>query len=68
MKHFTAVILRSANGYIARCMQLGIACLGNTPEEAQAGLQEAIEVYVRSARSGERSWNWYPDADSREWN
>lgn len=37
MRHFIAVIQRVKTSYIARCMELGIAGQGDTPEEAREG-------------------------------
>ncbi len=54
MKEFTVVISKREKCYIARCMELGIACQGETEEEAKAGLIEAVEAYLESFKSQAR--------------
>ena len=66
IKHYVVVIQRVNTSYLARCMELGIASQGDTPEEAQEGLREAIELYAAGMRRTELSWGPYPDADSRD--
>jgi len=51
MKEFTVVISKRDKCYIARCMELGIACQGETEEEAKAGLVEAVEAYLESYKN-----------------
>jgi predicted RNase H-like HicB family nuclease len=51
MKEFTVVINKRDSSYIARCMELGIACQGETEEEAKAGLIEAVEAYMESYKN-----------------
>ncbi|MDD5224125.1 MAG: type II toxin-antitoxin system HicB family antitoxin [bacterium] len=48
MKEFNVVVIKRDRCYIARCMELGIACQGETEEEAKAGLIEAVEAYLES--------------------
>jgi predicted RNase H-like HicB family nuclease len=48
MKEFNVVVIRKDKSFIARCMELGIACQGDTEEEAKNGLVEAVEVYLES--------------------
>ena len=50
MKEFNVVIIKREKGYIARCMELGIACRGETEAEAKAGLVEAVEALLESYR------------------
>lgn len=47
--HFTAVIEREDDMYVALCPELDIASQGNTVEEAQANLKEAIELFFETA-------------------
>ncbi len=37
---------QGAPGYVAHCMELGIASQGDTIEEARAMLQEAVELWL----------------------
>lgn len=34
--------------YAAHCVELGVVSQGNTIEEAQANLKEAVELYIES--------------------
>ena len=43
--HFTAVIEREGNGYVALCPDLDIASQGDTVEEARTMLKEAVELF-----------------------
>jgi predicted RNase H-like HicB family nuclease len=49
LQHFTAVIEREADQYVAFCPELDIASQGNTVEEARLNLQEALELFFESA-------------------
>ncbi len=40
---------KGAPGYVAHCMELGIASQGDTIEEARAMLQEAVELWLECA-------------------
>lgn len=40
-----AVIYRDADAYTAICLNVNVASEGLTPEEAQANLTEALELY-----------------------
>jgi predicted RNase H-like HicB family nuclease len=42
-----------APGYVAHCMELGIASQGDTIEEARLMLQEAVEGFLEVASSAE---------------
>ena len=47
--HLTAVIEREANGYVALCPELDIASQGDTVEEGQHNLQEAVQLFLEEA-------------------
>jgi predicted RNase H-like HicB family nuclease len=55
MKEFNVVVTRKDKSFIARCMELGIACQGETEEEAKAGLIEAVEAYLESYKNQVRA-------------
>ncbi len=49
MEHrFTGVITREENWFVAYCVELGVVSQGQTIEEAQANLKEAVELYIES--------------------
>ena len=48
-KTFTAVIEREGDWYVARCPELSVVSQGRTVEEAQANLQEALELFLETA-------------------
>ena len=48
MKKFTAVVTREDNWYVAHCIELGVVSQGETIEEAQRNLEEAVELYLDS--------------------
>ena len=47
--NFTAVIWKEEAGYVSKCPDLGVACAGDTPDEAKRNLQEAISLYLDNA-------------------
>ena len=47
--HLTAVIRSEDDQYVSLCPELGVASCGDTPEEARAMLQEALEAYLAHA-------------------
>lgn len=47
-KRFTALITREGKWYVSHCIELGVVSQGNTIEEAQANLKEAVELYLES--------------------
>ena len=53
IKHFTAVIEREDDMYVALCPELDIASQGINVEEARANLKEAIELFFESASKEE---------------
>ena len=52
-RHFTAIIEREDDGYVATCPEFDIASQGETVTEARANLQEAIELFLESASPDE---------------
>lgn len=48
IKRFTAVIIQEPDWYVAHCLELGVVSQGKTIEEAQANLNEAVELYIES--------------------
>jgi predicted RNase H-like HicB family nuclease len=42
----TASLTPEEGGYVARCLKLPVVSEGDTPEEALAMLQEAVELYL----------------------
>lgn len=51
VKRFTAVFSKEENWCVARCVELGVVSQGKTIPEAQANLEEAVELYRESFRS-----------------
>lgn len=49
VQHFTAIIEREENQYVALCPELDIASQGDTVEEARKNLQEALELFFETA-------------------
>jgi len=49
----TAVIEREDNWYVATCPELGVASQGRTLEEAEAMIQEAVELLLEEADEAE---------------
>ncbi len=48
-KHFTAIIEREDDWYVALCPELDIASQGTTIEEARDNLIEALELFFQTA-------------------
>ena len=48
-RHLTAVIEREENGYVALCPELDVASQGDTVEESQHNLQEAVQLFLEEA-------------------
>ncbi len=46
---YTAFIRKEDDMYVSLCPELDIASQGQTVEEAQANLQEAVELFLESA-------------------
>ena len=49
----TAVIEREGDGYVALCPELDIASQGDTVEESQHNLQEAVQLFLEEASPSE---------------
>ena len=49
----TAVIEREGDAYVALCPELDIASQGDTVEESQRNLQEALELFFEEASPAE---------------
>ena len=52
-RHLTAIIERDETGYVALCPELDIASQGDTVEESQLNLKEAVELFLEEASSSE---------------
>ena len=48
-RHFTALIQREGDGFVALCPELDIASQGDSVEEARRNLQEALELFFDAA-------------------
>ena len=48
-RHFTAIIEREDDGYVATCPEFDVDSQGGTVAEARANLQEAVELFLESA-------------------
>ena len=53
LQHFTAIIEREGDGYVALCPELDIASEGDTVEGAWSNLVEAIELFLETAEPSE---------------
>lgn len=53
IQHFTAIIEREDDGYVALCPELDIASQGNSVEEAKINLTEAVELFLEAATPSE---------------
>jgi predicted RNase H-like HicB family nuclease len=47
--HFTALIEREGDGFVALCPELDIASQGEDVEDARRNLQEALELFFETA-------------------
>jgi len=52
-KRLTAIIEREGDGYVALCPKVDAASQGGTIDEAQANLQEALELFFETVSQGE---------------
>jgi predicted RNase H-like HicB family nuclease len=48
MRSFLVSIQKEDKFFVARCPELGVTSQGETLEEAQANIKEAIELYIES--------------------
>ena len=46
--HFSALITKEYDWYVARCPELGVTSQGKDVELARAKLREAIELYLET--------------------
>ncbi len=53
LPNLTAVIEREGNWCVATCPELGVASQGRTFEEAEAMIQEAVELLLEEADEAE---------------
>ena len=53
IKHFTAIIEREDDQYVALCPELDIASQGETVEDARKNLKEALELFFETASEKE---------------
>lgn len=53
LRHFTAIIERDEDWYVALCPELDIASQGQTVEEARDNLVEALQLFLESASASE---------------
>ena len=53
LRHFTAIIEREDDMYVALCPELDIASQGKTVEKARSNLKEAIELFFDTASKRE---------------
>ena len=49
LSRLTAVIEKEAEWYVATCPELGVASQGRSLEEAEAMIQEAVELLLEEA-------------------
>jgi predicted RNase H-like HicB family nuclease len=52
-KHFTAIIEREGDDYLALCPEIDVASQGDTVEDASRNLTEAIELFLEVADPSE---------------
>jgi len=53
INHFTAIIEKEKDLYVAYCPELDVASQGESVEESKANLQEAVELFLETASSSE---------------
>lgn len=53
LRHFTAIIERDDDWYVALCPELDIASQGQTVEEARDNLVEALQLFLETASPSE---------------
>ena len=59
--HLTALIEREGNGFVALCPELDVASEGDSVEEAQRSLTEALELFFECASPSEISQRLHPE-------
>lgn len=50
---FTAVLQREGDGYVALCPELDVVSQGDTAEQAERNLREAVELFLETASEKE---------------
>jgi len=45
---YTGIITREGKWFVAHCLELGVVTQGETLEEAQVNLREALDLYLES--------------------
>ena len=50
---FTALLQREEDGYVALCPELDVVSQGDTVEEAENNLREAVELFLETASETE---------------
>jgi len=58
---FTSLVEREDDGYVALCPELDVASQGDTIEEAQANLKEAVELFLETAPPEEIKRRYHPE-------
>ena len=53
LPRLTAVIEKEGKWYVAKCPELGVASQGRSIEEAEAMIQEAVELLIEEADEAE---------------
>jgi len=53
LPNLTAVIEKEGNWYVATCPELGVASQGRSFDEAEAMIQEAVELLLEEADDAE---------------
>jgi predicted RNase H-like HicB family nuclease len=46
---YTAAVWNETEGYVSKCLELGVASCGDSFEKAVNNLREAVEVYLENA-------------------
>ncbi len=52
-RQLTAIVERENDGYVALCPEVDVASQGKTVAEAQANLQEALNLFFETAAASE---------------
>lgn len=60
IQHYSAIISREENLYVAYAPELDITSQGETIEDAEKNLREAIELYIESFGVGEIKYSRPP--------
>lgn len=47
----TSVIWKEHDAYVSKCPELGVASCGDSKEEAQENLKEAVELFLENAKA-----------------